>query len=332
MIPPLAPCPLEAGWELIWQQSLPNPTADQRFGGFSGMALDWPRRRLWLLSDAKRTHSVALHWQGTVRQPVFSVQTPLPLQGQGSQKLDAEALVRAPGSTAERFWMASEARNPSKRPASLLELKLLGSGGFAIQQQWPLPPEWQPQQGRGLRRNKGPEALVALPGLRFVLAAEASLQQDSSRQLRLLLAEQQGQQMKFTPLGTPLLVSAPLQAKAHWGLTSLLPAQATEQPPLLALWRGYAEPNSWWNRLSLLPPLPLDQAPSRAVAPLMRWDLRDVGLEPGNWEALTAGPQLEDGRPTLLLASDDNFSPFQQNRLALLAPLQPEACASADSR
>ena len=296
------------------------------------MALDWPRRRLWLLSDAKRTHSVALHWQGTVRQPVFSVQAPQPLQGQGSQKLDAEALVRAPGSTTERFWMASEARNPSKRPASLLELKLLGSGGFAIQQQWPLPPEWQPQQGRGLRRNKGPEALVALPGLRFVLAAEASLQQDSSRQLRLLLAEQQGQQMKFTPLGTPLLVSAPLQAEAHWGLTSLLPAQAAEQPPLLALWRGYAEPNSWWNRLSLLPPLPLDQEPSRAVAPLMRWDLRDVGLESDNWEALTAGPQLEDGRPTLLLASDDNFSPFQQNRLALLAPLQPEACASADSR
>ena len=332
MIPVLAPCPLEAGWELIWQQSLPNPTADQRFGGFSGMALDWPRRRLWLLSDAKRTHSVALHWQGTVRQPVFSVQAPQPLQGQGSQKLDAEALVRGPGSTTERFWMTSEARNPSKRPASLLELKLLGSGGFAIQQQWPLPGEWQPQQGRGLRRNKGPEALVALPGLRFVLAAEASLQQDSSRQLRLLLAEQQGQQMKFTPLGTPLLVSAPLQAEAHWGLTSLLPAQATEQPPLLALWRGYAEPNSWWNRLSLLPPLPLDQAPSRAVAPLIRWDLRAVGLEPDNWEALTAGPQLEDGRPTLLLASDDNFSPFQQNRLALLAPLQPEACASADSR
>ena len=296
------------------------------------MALDWPRRRLWLLSDAKRTYSVALQWQGTVRQPVFSVQAPQLLQGQGSLKFDAEALVRGSGSAPERFWMASEARNPSKRPASLFELKLLGSGGFAIQQQWPLPAEWQPQQGRGLKRNKGPEALVALPGLRFVLAAEAPLQQDSSRQLRLLLAQQQGQQMRFTPLGTPLLVSAPLQAQAHWGLTSLLPTQAGEQPPLLALWRGYAEPNSWWNRLSLLPPLPLDQAPSRAMAPLMRWDLRDVGLEPDNWEALTAGPQLEDGRPTLLLASDDNFSPFQQNRLALLAPLQPEPCGSANSR
>ena len=296
------------------------------------MALDWPRRRLWLLSDAKRTHSLELRWDGTVRQPLLSAQAPQPLQGQGRQKLDGEALVRTPGGSPERFWMASEARNPQKQPASLFELKLLRSGGFAIQQQWPLPAEWQPQQGQGMRRNKGPEALVALPGLRFVLAAEAPLQQDSSRQLRLLLAKQQGQQMQFTPLGTPLLVSAPLEAQPHWGLTALLPAQAGEQPPLLALWRGYAEPNKWWNRLSLLPAVPLDQKPERAVAPLMRWDLRDVGLEPDNWEALTAGPQLEDGRPTLLLASDDNFSPFQQNRLALLAPLQPEACASADSR
>ena len=296
------------------------------------MALDWPRRRLWLLSDAKRTHSLELRWDGTVRQPLLSAQAPQPLQGQGRQKLDGEALVRTPGGSPERFWMASEARNPQTRPASLFELKLLSSGGFAIQQQWPLPAEWQPQQGQGMRRNKGPEALVVLPGLRFLIAAEAPLQQDSSRQLRLLLAKQQGQQMQFTPLGTPLLVSAPLEAQPHWGLTALLPAQAGEQPPLLALWRGYAEPNNWWNRLSLLPAVPLDQKPERAVAPSMRWDLRDVGLEPDNWEALTAGPQLEDGRPTLLLASDDNFSPFQQNRLALLAPLQTEACASADSR
>ena len=332
MIPVLAPCPLEAGWELIWQQSLPNPTADQRFGGFSGMALDWPRRRLWLLSDAKRTHILALRWGGTVRQPLFSQQAFQGLQGQGSQKLDGEALVRSPGGSPERFWMASEARNPKKRPAALLELKLLSSGGFVLQQQWPLPDDWQPQQGRGLGRNKGPEALVPLPGLRFLLAAESSLQQDSSRQLRLLLAQQQGQQMRFKPLGSSLLVSAPLAAKPRWGLTALLRATAGAQPPLLALWRGYAEPNSWWNRLSLLPPISLDEQPRRAVAPLMRWDLSDVGLEPDNWEALTAGPQLEDGRPTLLMASDDNFNPFQQNRLALLAPLQPEPCASADSR
>ena len=224
---------------MIWQQSLPNPAADQRLGGFSGMELDWPRRRLWLLSDAKRTHSVALHWQGTVRQPVFSVQAPQPLKGQGSQKLDAEALVRAPGSAPERFWMASEARNPSKRPASLLELKLLGSGGFAIQQQWPLPAEWQPQQGRGLRRNKGPEALVALSGLRFLIAAEAPLKQDSARQLRLLLAQQQGQnyamnqaQQQAGQVGKHLRVEGPRDVRvvAQHGARRALPRSGGRRP------------------------------------------------------------------------------------------------------
>ncbi|MGB1000564.1 MAG: esterase-like activity of phytase family protein [Prochlorococcaceae cyanobacterium] len=117
MIPLLAPCPLEAGWELIWQQSLPNPAADQRLGGFSGMALDWPRRRLWLLSDAKRTHSLELRWDGTVRQPLLSAQAPQPLQGQGRQKLDGEALVRAPGVVRSGFgWPVKPVTPKSDQP------------------------------------------------------------------------------------------------------------------------------------------------------------------------------------------------------------------------
>ena len=123
-----------------------------------------------------------------------------------------------------------------------------------MQQQWPLPDDWQPQQGRGLRRNKGPEALVPLPGLRFLLAAESSLQQDSSRQLGLLLAELQGQQMRFKPLGSSLLVSAPLAAKPRWGLTALLPAQL--EPAAIArtvAWLRRAQ--QLVERLSLLPPV-----------------------------------------------------------------------------
>jgi hypothetical protein len=60
----------------------------------------------------------------------------------------------------------------------------------------------------------------------------------------------------------------------------------------------------------------LDAAP---LTPLMSWDLRDIGLPPDNWEANTPGPPLDDGRPTLLLAADDNFSPLQENHLARLA-------------
>ena len=323
---------MDAGWELIWQQTLPRQQGDQVLGGYSAMELDWPSRRLWLISDAKRTHSLELNWGGTLRRPQFQLQPLQPLMGQGKQKLDGEALVRLPDQPSERFWMASEARSAKKRPAALLELVLQDSGGFSLKNRWPLPAKWQPADAQGMRRNKGPEAVVALPGKRLLLAAEAPLQQDPPHQLRLLLAQLNQGELNYSTVGTPLLVSPVVGAKEHWGLTALLPVRPGINPPLLALWRGYAEPDQWWNRLSLLPAIPLDERPRRPLAPLMRWDLRQLGLEPDNWEALTTGPQLEDGRPTLLLASDDNFSPFQQSRLALLAPLQPEPCSSADSR
>ena len=81
------------------------------------MALDWPQRRLWLLSDAKRTYSLELRWDGSVRQPLLSAQAPQPLQGQGRQKLDGEALVRAPGSTPQRFgWPVKPVTPKSDQP------------------------------------------------------------------------------------------------------------------------------------------------------------------------------------------------------------------------
>jgi len=58
----------------------------------------------------------------------------------------------------------------------------------------------------------------------------------------------------------------------------------------------------------------------------MSWDLKALGLTPDNWEAITPGPPLEDGRPTLLLAADDNFSPLQDNYLVQLAPRRTGAC------
>ena len=334
----LLPCPLEAGWQLLWQHTLPRQIEGQRLGGFSGLALDWPSRRLWLLSDAPQTHTLALHWAGSVSQPSFRLAQPQPLLGQGAGGLDAEALARLPGQPLRQFWMASEGRSAQGRPAALLQLELLESGGFSLQQTLPLPPHWQNGATQGLRVNKGPEALLPLAGKKMLLAAEAPLQQDPPTQLRLLLVQLRAGGASFKDVATPLQVRAPKEAAAYWGLTSLLAARepladAVSTPPLLALWRGYAEPDDWWNRLSLLPPIPLAAGEARpALAPLRRWDLRRLGLAADNWEALAAGPPLPDGRPTLLLASDDNFNPLQQNRLALLAPLQPGRCPSTHGR
>lgn len=90
---------------------------------------------------------------------------------------------------------------------------------------------------------------------------------------------------------------------------------------LLGLLRRFQFPNQWQIRLALYPMPEAGQA--RPSAPLAQWDLLAAGLEPDNWEAITAGPPLKDGRPVLVLVSDDNLNPLQQNRLALLAPRCP---------
>jgi hypothetical protein len=325
----LLPCPLSAGWELIWQQQLPRESAAGRaIGGFSALLLGG-ERQAWLLSDAPASFSVELHWQGGVFDPHWRLAEPKPLQGVPDRPLDGEALVRLQGPRGSSLWMASEGRLGGKQPAELLEL----DSDWRVKAVVPLPQDWQPSEGRGLWPNKGPEALVALPGERLLLAAERPLQQDRADQLRLLLAQLQPQapgpeRLRFLPVGTPLAYTPRGGDPDHWGLTDLLPLPETKAGnlPMLALWRGYAEPNRWWSSLELLPPLPLATTPAPPLQPLAHWDLIATGLSPDNWEAMVPGPVLADGRSTLLLASDDNFNPLQANLLALLAPRRSPGC------
>ena len=67
---------------------------------------------------------------------------------------------------------------------------------------------------------------------------------------------------------------------------------------------------------------------ARGVVPVARTlllDLADVkGLSPAlatleNFEGMTLGPRLPDGRATLVLVSDDNFNPLQRTVFLLLA-------------
>ncbi len=111
---------------------------------------------------------------------------------------------------------------------------------------------------------------------------------------------------------------------ASLGLTDLLslPAPAGAAGQLLTLWRGFEPPAHWRTVLGLL------ERSDAGWRERGRWDLLAAGLPPDNWEAITPGPGLADGRPSYLLLSDDNFNPLQENRLALIAPRLSEACAS----
>ena len=332
--PPLLPCPLTAGWELVAEVRLPKlDGAGKSSGGFSAASYSADRDQLWLLSDAPKGQLVG--WGGLGKLGKAPLR-PLGVVGLRSGKggplpksIDGEGLVLL----GERAWVASEGRGSPKRPTQLLGFDHRSG---ELQLAMPMPAEWQTAPGQGLAANRGPESLTLLrrrgkPAL-LLMAAETALLQDPAGQVRVLgwplgagMASVAGNPKPLQPLRLP--------QGDGWGLTDLLalpeaPLGATHGAPLLGLQRRFQAPDQWSNRLVLYPlPKPITPAGNAApLAPLMSWDLKAIGLSADNWEAITPGPPLEDGRPTLLLASDDNFSPFQANHLARLAPRRSATC------
>jgi hypothetical protein len=321
---PLLPCPLAAGWQVIATTRLPRQDrAGAPAGGYSAAAYLGERDELWLLSDAP-TGKLA-GWRGLRAlpgRPLIPLET-LPLRGTATAPLpaaiDGEGLVLR----GEKTWVASEGRRSADRPAQLLRF---GRHGGRLEVAFPLPADWNPGEGRGLAANQGPEslALLASPGQPPVLlmAAESALLQDPPGTARVLAWS----------LADPASPPAPLRSLLlpfgdSWGLTDLLVVPRPGEPPgLLGLQRRYEAPDRWQVRLALYP-LPEPARPGEPpLAPLFSWDLIGTGLPPDNWEALTIGPDLADGRASLVLVSDDNFSPLQDNHLARIAPRQGPGC------
>ncbi len=311
---PLLPCPLSAGWDLVAQGVLPSRATDGRsLGGFSAAASDPSAGSLWLLSDREEPELVPIWDLSGLGQRPLRLGERLPLRGAGGEPfpapLDAEGLVLE----GDDLWIVTEERRSADRPAQLLRFDRRSG---RLREALLLPEAWRAAPGQGLASNQGPESLTRLSGspLTLLLAAERPLLQDRRDQLRLLTHGPGG----FRPIGSlRLTLPAP-----HWGLTELF------APPgggLLGLVRGFEPPASWWAQLLLLPA----PGPAGSVkAPLSRWDLLAAGLPPDNWEGLALGAPLADGRPTLLLVSDDNFNPLQANRLARLAPRRQPGCTN----
>jgi hypothetical protein len=326
------PCSAPSSWELVADIQLPREGSDgQPLGGFSAAALDPGGQTLWLLSDSPVPFVIPIHGVGRLGSadapaPVFGRRLRLTTaSGQPFEHpLDGEGLVLR----GEDLWVASEGRRTAEQPAQLLRFDRRSG---RLRQALELPEGWRPAPGRGLDGNQGPESLTLLPPLfkELLLAAERPLLQDPPGQVRLLGFGQGPAPGPGPGPGQPLFralgaFDLPL-AGARWGLTDLLAFSGQTGPPgfpagLLGLIRGYEAPTRWWNRLVLLP-TPDPAAPP--LRPLQDWDLQAAGLTPENWEGLAPGPPLSDGRPTLLLVSDDNFNPLQTSRLARITPRCP---------
>ena len=306
------PCPSPAGWRVERQITLPRTApGGGAIGGFSAAHYNRASGSLLLLSDLPR--GSVLRWGGlsSARGPQLQEITTL----RAPAAMDGEGLVVL----GNQWWVASEGRRQRERPAQLLRFS---AASGALLSAVALPAAWQPGEGTGLASNAGPESLVLLSATErgeapvLLMAAEQPLLQDPPHRVRMLRwqwpagADPAAADPEPMPQGALLL-----PRQEGWGLTDLLVLNPSR---LLALLRRFEAPDRWQIRLAVYP-VPAAGS-TAAVAAVATWDLVAAGLTPDNWEGLSPGPPLPDGRPTLLLVSDDNLNSFQANRLALLTP------------
>ena len=166
---------------------------------------------------------------------------------------------------------------------------------------------------RGVRQNRGFES-AATVGRHFLTATEAALQQDGrlptpwagtpARVLRYRLVERKLER-QWTYMTDPIAGwPVPRTQQATNGLADLLPVDDNR---LIALERsfsfGASQTGGYAIRLYLA-----DLANNGSTAKKLLFNLNVIGIPMDNIEAMAFGPRLADGRRTLLLVSDNNFS------------------------
>ncbi|MBX3220731.1 MAG: esterase-like activity of phytase family protein [Labilithrix sp.] len=311
--PPRAARPVE-----LWS-AFDLPADDPRSRELSGIAWDAEARVLWAVHDA-RPSIVALVPDRSLRTWTLGETVELAIEG----PLDLEGVVVVPGG----FIVCSE-----KGPR-IVEVDRAGR----FRRDLALPPRLA-----GARRNKSLESLTLSPSGRYLFTAtETALTRDGAtatrsggarvRIVRLALDERGGEVSEHT-----YETDAAPHDDGDWGVSDLA---ALDDTRLLVLERGWAPGYGNTVRIyeTALDPrassagLETLTTTSPALAKTLLVDLATLpagGLpapkqaQPtpllDNYEGLALGPELPDGRATLLLVSDDNGRADQFARVLVLA-------------
>ena len=347
---PLPPAPvltLVGQFSIPPQQRIP-PFIGLQFGGISGLAsasrTGIGSREFFGISDAQRggrIYRFALAEQGAPFR--VDVGEPVTLEGTGGEvQADFEAVGVLPNG---HFLVAAEGTGREPRRPPILEE--YGPNG-ALMSHLPLRDRYVPEPTgpvtRGARGNAGFESLAVAPGGEsFFTAVETALIQDDDpanfdHGTRTRLLEYKARKGTFQPAREFVYEIDRLERPPYApgflinGLVELLVVNRTT---LLALERGYvessAEAGTGLNSIRLYrvslsgatDVSKLDSIKDRPeIVPVQKTLLLDLSKTTGldkdlapsldNFEGMTFGPNLPDGRPTIILVSDDNFSARQR--------------------
>jgi len=326
--------------------------ADTEVGGLSGITYDSTRDVYYVLTDDRsetnpaRFYEVAIDIGDDVLEEgdiSFLAVTTLLDQGGSpfaSRSIDPEGIALSPEGN---LYISTEGDADADPPINpfVNEFNLTGkqTGGL------PLPDKFLPdgEEIFGVRDNLAFESLTITPDQQFLYtASESALAQDGpvsdlerespSRILRYSLDRAQPAEEVVYVTGAIPAAPDPLDAFSDNGLVEL--AALDNDGTLLALERSFAV--GVGNTIRLYEVLaqgatevsgiddlfdedtgqPVDYDP---VERHLLVDFADMGLTPDNVEGMTLGPRLSDGRPTLILVSDNNFNADQVTQFIVLA-------------
>ncbi|WP_374075374.1 esterase-like activity of phytase family protein [Bdellovibrio bacteriovorus] len=322
-------------------------------GGLSGIV--WSENTLFALSDDKGRAGEPRFFEfdlkidkKTVALTPKSVNfiTGLPAQGEKPAGMDPEGLVRLPSGD---FLISSEGNNDAK-PREMPRIFRVSSAG-AWKSDFPIPdkflPETTGQQKKGIQNNSAFEGLTSFADGKFVYTStESALSQDyisgeeaQGDWIRILKYEDKGQQ-GYKPVAeyayrVDSFKDNQQGKEVFRGVSEIL---AISETKLIVLERGVRlfSKNVWAQTVALYL---VDLSKGTDVTALTKLsDGKFTGVEKvklidfetdltkergtkviQNFEALTFGPKLADGRRSLLVMGDNNFSKKEITELIVFA-------------
>ncbi len=330
--------------EFLGQQIIPTATQFQgtRFGGLSGIDYDEHRNVFYAFSDDQvnvrfYTLRIAVSAGAPVVQ-IVAVTTLRDASGQpfAPQTVDPEGLALTKDDT---LVLTSEGFANRLIDPWVREFDLDGRQLRSL----PVPSAFLPVAGgaRGVRQNLGFESAATPPNGRFVFTGtEAALAQDGppatlaagspARLLRYNL--QTGTLDRQYLYWTDPIAEAPVPAN-QFAVSGLVELLALNNEFLLSMERSFSVGAPGTGNKIKLYSVALPGADDvngfdslatllggiQPAAKTLLLDLDTLGLPLDNVEGMTFGPDLPDGRRSLVLVSDNNFSPAAFTQFLLFA-------------
>ncbi|RRO99205.1 esterase-like activity of phytase family protein, partial [Corynebacterium bovis] len=300
-----------------------GPAADAPFGGISGIDRIAGDRYIGISDDRSekgpaRAYPLTLPRTATGGTGTATIGAPVTLTDADGKPyargtVDPESIRVTPGG--DLLWSSEGDADAGIAPA----VTLAGPDGQA-RLSYTIPEYHRPGPGRGIRNNQAYEGLTLTDGGRSaVVLTEGPLQQDSRNRLTVY----------DTATGMPRAEYAyqldPADPGADGrGATEIL---AVGDGTFLTLERGYVPGQGTRGKLYRVRPGAATDVLGRPTldgreVTVEKEELLDFsphGENPDNIEGMTWGPDQPDGRRTLLVTTDDNFSRSQRSLVHTVA-------------